>query len=75
MPLAGNETMYVDNPDPKASTIGGLAVGVPGEMRGWEMLHRRHGKLPWAQLFKPAIEIARDGFIVDASLASELNGL
>lgn len=75
MPDAGNKTMYVDNPDPKASTIGGLAVGVPGEMRGWEMLHRRHGKLPWKRLFEPAIKLARYGFIVNKSLESELNGL
>ncbi|GJJ11120.1 hypothetical protein Clacol_005351 [Clathrus columnatus] len=72
-PAAGNETMYVDNPDPTASTIGGLAVGVPGEMRGWELLHQRYGKLPWAKLFQPAINIARDGFIVGKSLAGKLN--
>jgi gamma-glutamyltranspeptidase / glutathione hydrolase len=74
MPAAGNETMYSNNTNPTASIIGGLAVGVPGEIRGWEMLHKRHGKLPWNVLFQPAINLARNGFIVNAGLATRLVG-
>ncbi|KAF8526584.1 gamma-glutamyltranspeptidase [Hysterangium stoloniferum] len=72
MPAAGNQTMYIDSPDPTASTIGGLAVGVPGELRGWEQLHSRHGKLPWKRLFQPAINVARGGFLINPALASQL---
>lgn len=42
----------------------GLSVGVPGNMRLAEEAHRRHGKLPWAALFEPAIGYARSGFVI-----------
>jgi gamma-glutamyltranspeptidase/glutathione hydrolase len=40
---------------------GGLPVTVPGCVDGWAHLHQRFGTIPWADLFKPAIEYARDG--------------
>jgi len=42
----------------------GRAVGVPGLPAVLALAHRRHGRLPWATLFEPAIELARDGFPV-----------
>lgn len=47
---------------------GGKSVGVPGNMRLMAMVHRKHGKLPWAVLFGPAIRLARDGFAVTPRL-------
>ena len=49
---------------------GGLSVGVPGAMRALELAHRRHGRLPWARLFAPAITIAESGFAVSPRLSA-----
>lgn len=46
----------------REAVVGGRAVGVPGLARLLELAHRRHGKLAWATLFQPAIELAENGF-------------
>lgn len=48
--------------------LGGKSVGVPGVMAMLEMAHKEHGKLPWADLFQPAIDLAREGFAVSPKL-------
>lgn len=49
--------------------VGGRSVGTPGELRLLELAYRKHGKLPWAALFAPAIKLADDGFSVSPRLA------
>ncbi len=49
------------------------AVATPGTVRGLAMAHAKFGTLPWASLIQPAIELARDGFVVDKNLAQSLN--
>ena len=48
-------------------------IGVPGELRGYAEAHRRHGRLPWAQLFMPTIALLRGGFRVPTILSSFLH--
>ena len=50
------------------AVVGGLSVGVPGTLRMLELVHRSHGRLPWADLFQPAIALAEDGFAVSPRL-------
>ncbi|WP_210270089.1 gamma-glutamyltransferase [Aureimonas mangrovi] len=56
------------------AVVGGRSVGTPGTVRLLELTHRLHGKLPWAQLFQPAIELAEDGFPVGERLAALVEG-
>jgi len=50
----------------------GRAIGTPGTVRVLSMAHRQHGKLPWSQLFSPAIKLASTGFPISARMANAL---
>ncbi|MBU2340258.1 MAG: gamma-glutamyltransferase [Alphaproteobacteria bacterium] len=57
------------------SVLSGLSVGVPGNIALAAQAHGRYGRLPWAALFEPAIELAREGFAINLRLASYLEDL
>jgi gamma-glutamyltranspeptidase/glutathione hydrolase len=70
-PLASSSDMYLDaqgNVIHGMSLVGARAVGVPGTVAGLAEVHRRFGKLSWADDMAPAISYARDGFTVDELL-------
>ena len=51
---------------------GGIAVGVPGAIALYADTHKKYGKLPWAELFQPAIRLASEGFEVSPRMAGFL---
>jgi gamma-glutamyltranspeptidase/glutathione hydrolase len=61
----GTDGKPLDWPD---AVISGKSAGVPGLLRMLELAHRAHGKLPWADLFGPAIALAEKGFPVSPRL-------
>jgi gamma-glutamyltranspeptidase/glutathione hydrolase len=54
--------------------LSGNAVGVPGAVALYKRAHDEHGKLPWPELFEPAIRLATEGFEVSPRLADYLPG-
>ena len=50
------------------AVVGGRSVGVPGVLHALKKAHEKYGKLPWAALFKDAIELADKGFTVSPRL-------
>ncbi|XP_055587958.1 glutathione hydrolase 1 proenzyme-like [Uranotaenia lowii] len=65
-PAAATKDMYVNNQE--AAVVGGLAVAVPGEIKGYWELHKRYGKLDWKTLIDPTIKLCREGHVVSGYL-------
>jgi len=75
-PAAASRDMYLDasgNIVPGRSTAGALAVGTPGTVAGMVALHKKLGKLPWAQLVAPAVRLAARGVALTGKEAAGLN--
>ena len=53
---------------------GATAVSTPGAVDAWWTLHQRYGRLKWASLFAPAIEMAQAGAPVPQTIAAQLAG-
>jgi gamma-glutamyltranspeptidase/glutathione hydrolase len=50
------------------AVVGGRSVGVPGVLHAFANAHKQYGVLPWDELFKPAIKLAQEGFVVSPRL-------
>jgi gamma-glutamyltranspeptidase/glutathione hydrolase len=76
-PAAADERLFLQPdgqpcPSMLQAMVGGRAVGVPGVVRMLEAAHRMHGRLPWAQLMQPAIDLAERGFVLSPRLHTQL---
>ncbi len=75
-PLAATANMYLDADGkvvPGLSTRGHLAVAVPGTVAGLEAVLQKYGSKPRASLMAPAIQLAENGFVLDAGDVELLN--
>ncbi len=75
-PSDSSKDMYLDDNDNVIyglSSIGGLAVGVPGTISAIFEIHNKFGSLPIEELFTPSINLANNGYLVTKYLEDALN--
>lgn len=75
-PIKATRDMYLDKNGSfisKKSKLGAHAVGVPGTVAGIFEVYKKFGSLPLEQLFKPVIDLAKNGYIITKKQASRLN--
>lgn len=75
-PSGADENLFLDDEGEvlsfAESVSSGLSVGVPGTLAMLATAHREHGNLAWADLFKPAITLAEEGFALSPRLQRQL---
>ncbi len=74
-PLSANEFLYQDslgNFLSEKSQIGVTSSGVPGSVAGLIYALKKYGMLSLAEVIQPAIDLARNGFILEYRLAKSL---
>ncbi|WP_420967800.1 gamma-glutamyltransferase [Bradyrhizobium sp. B120] len=79
-PQAATRDMFLNadgKPDPDKSRNSALAIGVPGTVAGLALALEKYGsgKFTLAQIVKPAIDLARDGFIVTDDTSDTLSDM
>lgn len=74
---AGPDWFLAENGEAKSYrdvVLTGLSVGVPANVALAKLVHDKYGTLPWEALFRPAIRLAEDGFLMNARLNGSLDG-
>ncbi|WP_198972220.1 gamma-glutamyltransferase family protein [Xylophilus sp. ASV27] len=61
-------------PQPGGARASGRSIGTPGAVRMLELAWSDHGRRPWSDLFRPAISLANDGFLISGRLADAIAG-
>ena len=75
-PSAASRDMYLDTNGsiiPGKSMTGIFSVGVPGTVAGMQEMHDKLGHLPWAELVRPAVDLASKGLLLTEKEARGLN--
>lgn len=70
-PRDASQDLYASRSDREINPGSADAVTVPGSVRAWERLSSDHGRMKLAQLLTPAIELAKDGYLVTERLARD----
>ncbi|MEM7186330.1 MAG: gamma-glutamyltransferase [Bacteroidota bacterium] len=66
-PIKAHRDMYLDEQGEviaDKSLLGGMAIGVPGTVAGIFAVHQKLGTLPIEELLQPAIDLARNGYVL-----------
>jgi gamma-glutamyltranspeptidase/glutathione hydrolase len=77
-PAGATPNMYLDENGKYVRTksnLGHLAVGVPGTVKGFELVMQKYGELTWNDVIAPAIELAENGFVLNKRMAKSFNNL
>ena len=75
-PALASKDMYLNldgSVNKERAREGILSIGVPGTVYGMWEIHKKFGTLPWKQLINPAIELAKNGFIMSPFMVDALN--
>ncbi|MEX1187895.1 MAG: gamma-glutamyltransferase [Bacteroidia bacterium] len=82
-PLKASPTMFLDDKgnlskgknlygeESTVNHVGAKSIGVPGTVAGLYLAHQKYGKLPWAELVQPAIDVAINGFPLTYNLSKD----
>jgi len=74
-PAAAHAAMFLDERGEYSSRLhhdSYLSVGIPGTIAGFALAHERYGARPWAELVRPAVQLAAAGFPMTPELARSL---
>ncbi|MEO8028333.1 MAG: gamma-glutamyltransferase [Bryobacteraceae bacterium] len=73
-PMRASRDMYLgkDGKLTRDNLVGWRAPGVPGTVRGMELLRQKYGTKKWAELMQPAIDLAKKGFPVSYEFSNSL---
>jgi gamma-glutamyltranspeptidase/glutathione hydrolase len=75
-PIKASRDMYLNDDgsvNTLRSTVGYLAIGVPGSVYGMWEVHKKFGSMEWSKLLEPSIKLASEGFEMTPYMTMALN--